>query len=421
MDYKNLNELYEKFHAAKKINDVELICNCIVDALKARADFIKAGEDLPDELKEILELGDLLVYQALKYLGEGNVERAKFYVYTIVDNLVEPPRENFNLYYILGRVNYLSGNYKRAAKYFAVYDDFRFRAWQDFDELSLFYRANCFALLKRFEEAEIFYKETLKLKMNFPEAKQNLRLVRQHSNEKLAREVTSLWTLDDWRDVPIFINARDRVGVMKQQIDWLLDAGYKNLIILDNNSTYPKLLEYYSELEKNSAVKVIRLKKNLGYKALWKSNILERLNISTPYVYTDPDVVPLEDCPKDFVLTLYEILNSHHEFRKVGPALVWEDITFYDKDFWQRQEKNFEQQARINKFLCYANVDTTFALYSNTRNYSLRFSLRTLENLRMKHLPWYFDYDNLPEDEKYYMLHSDKISSSIASRIGSRE
>ena len=408
--------LYENFHAAKKINDVEKICECIVDALKIRADLIKAGKDLPDDLKEILELGDLLVYQALKYLGEGNVERAKFYVYTIVNNLIKPPRENFNLYYILGRVNYLAGNYMRAAKYFAVYDDFRFRAWQDFDELSLFYRANCLAMLKRFNDAEIFYTETLKRKMNFPEAKKNLRLVRQDTNENLAREVKSLWTLEDWRDIPIFINARDRVGVMKNLIEWLLDAGYKNLLILDNDSTYPKLLEYYSELEKISEVKVIRLKKNLGYKALWKSNILEKLNISTPYVYTDPDVVPSENCPKDFVLTLYEILKSHSEFRKVGPALVWEDITFYDKDFWQRQEKNFEQQARINELFGYANIDTTFAIYSNTRSYSLRFSLRTLENLRVKHLPWYFDYENLPDDEKYYLEHADK-SSSIASRL----
>ena len=412
--------IYEKFHAAKNINDVESICSCIVDALKIRADLIKDGKDLPDDLKEILELGDLLVYQALKNLGEGNVERAKFYAYTIVNNLVEPPRENFNMYYILGRVNYLAGNYTRAAKYFAVYDDFRFRAWQDFDELSLFYRANCFAMLKRFEDAERFYSEVLKLKRNFPEAKKNLKLVRQHTNENLAREVQSLWTLDDWRAVPIFINARDRVGVMKNLIDWLLDAGYKNLLILDNDSTYPKLLEYYSELEKISEVKVIRLKKNLGYKALWKSNILEKLNISTPYVYTDPDVVPLENCPKDFVLTLYEILNSHREFRKVGTALVWEDITFYDKDFWQRTEKNFEEQARINELFGYANIDTTFALYSNTRSYSLRFSLRTLENLRCRHLPWYFDYDNLPEDEKYYIEHADK-SSSIASRLVIRE
>ena len=111
----DLSQLYKNFRAAKKSFDVEKICDCIVDALKIRADLSQTEKILPDKLKEILEQGDLLVYQALKYLGEGNVERAKFYAYAIVDNLTEPPRENFNLYYILGRVNYLSGNYVRAA------------------------------------------------------------------------------------------------------------------------------------------------------------------------------------------------------------------------------------------------------------------------------------------------------------------
>ena len=407
-----MENLYEKFCAIRESGDVEKICECIIEALKFRKEY-SADEELPDKLKEILELGEFLVYETLKYLGEGNVERAQFYAYTIANNLTEPPRGNFNLYYILGRVNYLAGNYIRAAKYFAVYDDFRFRVWQDFDELSLFYRANCFAMLQRFDDAANFYSETLKIKANFQESKQNLRLMRKYTNNHLVREINSLWNLNNWRDVPIFINARDRLGVMKQLIDWLLDAGYRKLIILDNDSTYPKLLEYYSELEKNSSVKIVQLKKNLGYKALWKSNILEKMKISTPYVYTDPDVVPVENCPKDFVRNLYEILNTHREFRKVGTALVWEDITFYDKSFWQRTEKNFEEQAKINQTFGYANVDTTFALYSNTRNYSLRFSLRTMGDLRCKHLPWYFDYDNLPDDEKYYITHADS-SSSVA-------
>ncbi|MBQ9486881.1 MAG: hypothetical protein IJU91_03640 [Selenomonadaceae bacterium] len=415
----NSNQLYEKFCAAKENYDLETFCDCIVDALKIRSELVKAEQDLSDELKEILTRGDLLVYRALKCLGDGDVEKAQFFIYTVVDNLTEPPRENFNLYYILGRVNYLAGNYLRAAKYFAVYDDFRFRAWQDFDELSFFYRANCFALLKRYKDAETFYTEALKIKSDFPEAKQNLKLVRQDKNDSMAREVKSLWNLHDWRSVPIFINARDRINVMKKLIDWLLAADYRNVIILDNDSTYPKLLEYYSELEKNSAVQVIKLKANLGYKALWKSNILEKLKISTPYVYTDPDVVPHEKCPKDFVRYLYEVLIAHKEFRKVGPSLIWEDITFFDKKLWQRIESDFEKQAPIEKNLCYANIDTTFALHSNTRNYSLRFSLRTLNELRLKHLPWYFDYENLAEDEKYYLEHADK-SASLAEKFRNR-
>lgn len=134
------------------------------------------------------------------------------------------------------------------------------------------------------------------------------------------------------------------------------------------------------------------------------------MEISTPYVYTDPDVLPIERCPKNFVKKLMEILDSNHEIRKVGLALVWEDVTFFDKKETQRCESNFYVGSQISNNLFYAQVDTTFALYSNVRHYSLRFSMRTTGNLMAYHLPWYFDYDNLPDDEKYYMEHADKNS-----------
>ena len=67
-----------------------------------------------------------------------------------------------------------------------------------------------------------------------------------------------------------------RLGVMQRLIDWLLNAGYRNVIILDNASTYPPLLEYYAALERDSRLRIILLGKNLGFKALWLSNTLER-------------------------------------------------------------------------------------------------------------------------------------------------
>ena len=42
--------------------------------------------------------------------------------------------------------------------------------------------------------------------------------------------------------------------------------------------------------------------------------------------------------------------------------------------------------------------------------------MRTLGDLMARHLPWYFDYDNLPEDEQYYLDHADK-SSSIGTKL----
>ena len=223
-------------------------------------------------------------------------------------------------------------------------------------------------------------------------------------------EVSSLWNFCDWQDVPIFINARDRVGVMKKLIDWLLDAGYRNLIILDNDSTYKKLLKYYKELEKDSRVKIVFLKRNFGYKAIWESKILETLKISTPYVYTDPDVVPAENCPKDFVKKLYKLLDDNHEIRKVGLGLIYDDVTFFGKEETFKREQNYCKGGDIGDNISYAQVDTTFALYANLRSYNLRFSLRTYGDFVARHLPWYFDYDNLPEDEKYYMEHANKNS-----------
>ena len=180
--------------------------------------------------------------------------------------------------------------------------------------------------------------------------------------------------------------------------------------MLDNRSTYPPLLEYYSALEKDSRIKIIRLEKNFGFKALWLSKILERLKISTPYIYTDSDVVPIERCPKDFVKRLMKLLGENREMRKVGLGLVYEDITFPEKDYIQRTEANLYDGTRVGDDFHFAQVDTTLALYSNVRHYSLRLSLRTAGDLRVYHLPWYFDYDNLPADEKYYLEHADKNS-----------
>ena len=410
----DFEKIFTDFEAARKKLDLETMSNIIRQAIDYRAGLIQNGRanEIPPSVNYIAHHINILVYHTMELLSVGKGDKAK-------ENLLAVNRFNnqaFNIFfymsYLFGRALYLTGNYAAAIKIFENYETIRNANWHDVDELSLFYRANCLALLGDFNAAAQVYEKILTIKADFPEAKKNLELVLRGSNKNFAREVKSLWKFPSYRDVPIFINARDRLGVMKKLIDWLLDAGYRNLIILDNNSTYPPLLEYYNKLKEQwgGHIKIVMLGKNLGYKALWLSGILEELKISTPYVYTDPDVVPIERCPKNFVKRLMKILDSNHEIRKVGLGLVWEDITFSDKEETQRRESDFYVGSQIGDNLHYAQVDTTFALYSNVRHYSLRFSLRTTDHLMLYHLPWYFDYDNLPEDEKYYMEHADKNS-----------
>jgi len=50
--------------------------------------------------------------------------------------------------------------------------------------------------------------------------------------------------LVDPTTIPVYFNNFNRHDAMRRMIDWLQDAGTKRIVILDNASTYPPLLEY---------------------------------------------------------------------------------------------------------------------------------------------------------------------------------
>ena len=412
----DFEKIYADFKSARAIHDLETMSNIIAQVMKHCGELTNTGraDEIPPVANEIAAHVNVMIYYAMKLLSDGNSDKAKIYLGAPETADLKINEGFFFMYYLYGRMFYLDGDYRRAAEFFARYETLRAKKFDDVDELSLFYRANCLALTGDFHAAAQLYENVLRIRANFHEAKNNLELVRRCSTENLAREIKSLWYFPNWRDVPIFINARDRLGIMKRMIDWLLDAGYRKLIILDNRSTYPPLLEYYSALETDSRIKVIRLEKNFGYKAIWLSGILERLKIATPYVYTDPDLLPVEDCPKDFLKRFMKILDANHKLRKVGFGLVYDDITFFGKDNAQSVQRNFYEGTQIDDDVYFAQIDTTFALYSNVRHYNVRFSVRTTGDFMAYHLPWYFDYDNLPEDEKYYMEHAESCAGTAS-------
>ena len=408
----DIEKIYADFTAAQAANNLKKTAAIIAQVIEYGNGLAQAGRanEIPPQAIHIAKHVHILIYYVTRLLNAGDAERAKNYLLALSKNNAAGFMKFFHMLYLLGRTLYATGDYSRAAKIFVHYKQIRAAQFGDVDELSLFYQANCLALLGDGDAAARLYEQILTIKADFPEARRNLERVLRGDNKNLALEVKSLWKFPAWRDVPIFINARDRLGVMQRLIDWLLGAGYRKLIVLDNDSTYPPLIEYYAALERDSRIKVIRLGKNFGFKALWLSGVLESLKIATPYIYTDPDVLPIERCPKNFVKRLMKIHGDNHEVRKVGLGLVYDDITFFDKDAVQRTEAKLYAGTKVGDDLHFAQVDTTFALYSNVRHYSLRFSLRTTGNLRAYHLPWYFDYDNLPEDERYYLEHADKSS-----------
>ena len=69
-----------------------------------------------------------------------------------------------------------------------------------------------------------------------------------------------------------------------------------NLYIIDNQSTYPPLLEYYTRLP----YPVYMLNKNVGHLSLWETGIFKQFKDSY-YAYTDSDLEILPNCPDDFI------------------------------------------------------------------------------------------------------------------------
>jgi hypothetical protein len=211
----------------------------------------------------------------------------------------------------------------------------------------------------------------------------------------------------DYKEIPIIINNFNRLDMLKKLIGSLEKRGYKNIHIIDNLSTYPPLLEYY----KSCIYNIFYLKENIGMDALWKSGIYKKFR-NNFFVYTDSDVVPVEECPDDFLLFFLNTLKKYRLARKVGFSLKIDDLPdcYALKDRVIKWEEHFYTDYKRDNMLYWAPVDTTFALYrprgkrkhanSNIEMY------RTAYPYMVRHLPWYIDSNNPDEENRYYIEHS---------------
>lgn len=206
----------------------------------------------------------------------------------------------------------------------------------------------------------------------------------------------------DIKNIPIIINNFNRLNMLIILIEALEKHGYTNIHILDNDSTYPPLLEYY----RNTKYNVIYLGKNVGYLALWQTDIYKQF-YKGYYVYTDPDVVMVEDCPSDFMQYFYELLQRYPYASKVGFSLKIDDLP----DYFAKKSEVIEWESQYWKYIVesgvyHAPVDTTFALYrpfvkGGANFYELQ--LRTGFPYQMYHLPWYSNPKELSQEDNYYI------------------
>lgn len=356
-----------------------------------------------------------VIAAALFAMERGDVRLASYYLAHFPQDFL--PREGCFPEYraTLGQLAYARGAFAEAAELFEAH-----LASYPRDEQSWMLLGNAWYRQGRFGQAVRAYGRALQEKARFPAAEENRRrafaMMMAPDGASLApiSEPSQALGVDpeDWEEVrmlPVFINCRDRVGCLRRLVDWLLAAGYRNLILLDNASTYAPLLQYY-ETVRSECVRVVRLGENLGHTALWESGVLECLGVQTSYVYTDPDVLPGAACPPRFLQAFARVLAAHPSLRKAGAALRYDDVTYRNAAQTIETEDSY-YHAPLGDDVYFASVDTTFALYRNVRFYHRGPAVRMGGMFVFRHLPWYYDYEQLPEDEQYYLDHANSSAS----------
>ena len=200
----------------------------------------------------------------------------------------------------------------------------------------------------------------------------------------------------NFHEIPIIINNRNRLLFLKEQLNWFEKNNYKNILILDNQSTYLPLLDFYEKTN----YQIVRFNKNFGYLSLWKTSLFNKFK-NNFYVYTDPDILPIDECPGDFLNIFYQNLINFNDIDKIGFGLKIDDISISDKEFIISNEKKFWKKKYMNTNFYSAPIDTTFALYKPMKfgGYWLK-SLRSNYPYIAKHLPWY-QTNNISEDAFY--------------------
>ncbi|MCX5706426.1 MAG: glycosyltransferase family 2 protein [Candidatus Omnitrophica bacterium] len=211
--------------------------------------------------------------------------------------------------------------------------------------------------------------------------------------------------IKDYRNIPVIINNFNRLDFLVKVLDWLEKAKMRNIYIIDNASTYPPLLEFYRNVCKYP---VFYLDKNAKYLALWVTHIYKYF-INDYYVYSDPDIVPIEDCPLDVIDYFVKILEKHPEIEKVGFGLKIDDLT--DHYALKQQVIDYESKywkVKVDDNLYAAPIDTTFGLYRPKvkGDWQLK-AYRTGYPYLARHLSWYVNTNELNEEEKYYISHTE--------------
>ncbi len=219
-------------------------------------------------------------------------------------------------------------------------------------------------------------------------------------------------------EIPVVIINFNQLGHLKALINFLKSRDMNNIIIIDNNSDYEPLLDYYGTIK--SEVIIERMESNFGHLVFFEQPHLLQKYGKGYYILTDSDILPNPNLPPHFLHQMLQTLDKYAFKRsKVGFALDIDSIP----DFYPHKNKVLEWESKFwqtevedDKYI--APIDTTFALYKPSFPKPFKFNIfQFYRSVRMggqftaQHMGWYIDPKNLTEEQRHYFRTASTSSS----------
>jgi len=214
-------------------------------------------------------------------------------------------------------------------------------------------------------------------------------------------------------NIPCIIVNRDRLTSTQKLCYDLIALGYTNIHILDMESTYQPLIDWYKCI--GTAIKVHYLS-NVGQQALWKGTIMKQFSDYPFVVYSDSDVELNPNTPKGFIEQMI-LIAQDFRINKVGLGIEINDLPDNELcNFIKGIESNYWNPNRRLQYgdleLYDSPIDTTFCVVRTNLPFSYQ-AVRIGGAYTCRHVPWYEQWDNLTEEQQYFMDHADPQFSTL--------
>lgn len=236
----------------------------------------------------------------------------------------------------------------------------------------------------------------------------------------------------DRRDVKVFLtNFNNLETGFRAMVDWFLEREMK-ITVLDNTSTYPPLLKYYTQM--SDKIEVIHVGYNANTWAFWQAGYNTEENTRLPYITSDADCPPDPDCPLDLVEKMLAVLDAVPAAVKVCPGLRIDNLP----DWYDRKKQAIECQTSVAQSpdwgitqsdsievagvkIHRAITDTTLTMWRGGVRSEGRLSTNDwqAEQYRMeypyvlKHTPWYSDSSKPSVEALFYRAQPNRSTDPV--------